>query len=313
MVSTISLNRTSDESLKEYLSLYKSLAQTEQWEKILTLGTLALNSSKATKDASREAKITAELSFAYYSLEKFEMFKIFSQRCHEISENFIDQKPYIKVLYLESAFFRAIGGKLETANEKKEYFQKAVQSASEALKVYSSNKINRPNLKGKIFYNLGSAHADNPCGNLDEAINCYKIALECFQNPKSEDAYLKTQIKLANVYFLQEKYDLSIKIIKTLKTVNSAIQNFNERFLLQIELLETEIELTLENFDKALRSSESILKRSSKLEFKDEIEKALALTEKSKMQKERAAHIDFIMKVKGIKKEEAAAEYDRPT
>lgn len=313
MVSTLSVNKNSDESLKEYLSVYKSLAQTRQWEKILTLGTLALKASKATKDAASEAKITAELASAYYSLENFEMFNTFSRRVHEISENFIDQKPFIKVLYLESAFFRAIAGKLETHHEKKEYFQKAVQSANEALKVYSSHKINRPNLKGKIFYNLGSAHADNPYGSLDEAINCYKIALDCFQSPKAEEAYLKTQIKLANSYLLQEKYDLSIKIIKTSKTVNSTIKNFDEQLLLQIELIEAEIELALENFDNALKLSESTLNRLRRLKNKDESEKAIALNEKIKLQKERATHIDFIMKVKGINKEEAAAEYDRPT
>ena len=95
-----------------------------------------------------------------YILKEFYTLALkYAKRCHELSEEFVDPSLFIRALYLESAVHRALAGKNTNEQAQQASYQLAVTIAEEAIQIYSKKAIDNENLKGKVYFNLGAAHA----------------------------------------------------------------------------------------------------------------------------------------------------------
>lgn len=190
---------------------------------------------------------------------------MYASHCHELSEEFADQSLFIRALYLESAIYRALAIKNAGEQVQQASYLLAVEIAEEASLTYSRSGIKDINLKGKIYFNLGAAHADNPHGDLEKAVNCYFIALECFNSVKANDDVIRTSIRLGKVYLLQKNYDLSQKIIDEVRS-----QITNERLAMHVDYLEAQLKLAVNDIENAIRVVKNGLVRARDLGAKED-------------------------------------------
>ena len=253
------------EVINKYFVSFETLAKSEKWEEIISQGTAALQAAKTTGRTADEAKICAQLTSTAFYLGDYTIALKHANRCHELSDKFVDPSLFIRALYLESAVHRALAGKNTHEQAQQRSYQLAVTTAEEAIQVYSKAAVDNENLKGKVYFNLGAAHADNPKGDLGEAAKCYATALECFKSINAVDDIIRTRIRLGKVYLLQKKYDLSQEMINEVRP-----QISSERLVMHADYLEAQLKFALKDSPSALKIAKSGLARAKNLGAKED-------------------------------------------
>ena len=262
------------EVINNYFADFETLAKSEKWEEIISQGTTALQAAKTIGRTNDEAKICAQLTSTAFYLGDYTLALKYASRCHELSEEFVDPFLFIRALYLESAVHRALAGKNDNEQAQQASYQLAVTTAEEAIQVYSKNAVDNENLKGKVYFNLGAAHADNPKGDLERAAYCYVIALDCFKSINAVDDIIRTSIRLGKLYLLQKKYDLSQKIINEVRP-----QISSERLAMHTGYLEAQLKFALNDSLNALRIANNGLARAKNLGAKEDELRLISLIE----------------------------------
>lgn len=182
---------------------FKTLKKNEDWNEIISQGTLALRAAKTYGKEQEEAQICAKLaSTAFYQGDYLNALE-YANRCHELSETFEDPSLFIRALYLESAVHRALANKKTDEIGQDESYSVAVKIAQQAALFYEMRAVNHPSLQGKIYFNLGAAHADNPRGDLNQALDCYSLALHSFKTANAVDDWIRTKVRLGKAYLIQ--------------------------------------------------------------------------------------------------------------
>lgn len=253
------------EIVYKYFADFETLAKSENWEEILSQGTVALQAAKTTGSTNDEAKICAQLTSTAFYLGDYNLALKHANRCHELSEEFIDPSLFIRALYLESAVHRALAGKNTNEQAQQASYQLAVTTAEEAIQVYSKSAVDDENLKGKVYFNLGAAHADNSKGDLEKAAHCYATALSCFKSVNGVDDIIRTSIRLGKVYLLQKKYGLSQEIIDEVRP-----QISSERLAMHTDYLEAQLKFALHDSLSGLKIATKGLDRAKSLGAKED-------------------------------------------
>ncbi len=254
--------------LESYFSHFKTLSASESWQEILLEGSLALEAAKALGRASDEAKICAQLTSTTFYLGDYKKALGYATRCHTLSEHFEDPSLFIRSLYLESAIHRALASKETHEASMQEGFLQAVSAVETALQMYQKNHLSDCSLKGKLYFNLGAAHADNPTGNLHQALECYLSALECFNQVQGNDACdrIRTYLRLGKVYLLQKQFDKTEDILKKVKP-----QIFTKRLSLQADYLEAQLRFALGDLTSGLIIAKEGLQKAESLQSQEDI------------------------------------------
>ncbi len=249
--------------MQEFLNNFQNLSKAENWQQITVQGELALHSARVEKNLQFEAKICAQLTSSYFYQGNYSKAQICALRCHELAREFTDPSLYIRALYLESAIFRALAGKESNVKEQQKLYRRAIEVAKDAADLYVEKQIKDEFLNGKIFFNLGAAHADNPQGNLAEAARCYAMAITCFQS--STDDLAKTSIRLAKVNLFQKDYKAAQSTIDALRN-----EKLPTRIIMHVEYLEAQLKLELCQFEIAMAICRNGLTRAKDLGAKED-------------------------------------------
>lgn len=263
-----------DQCIAIYFENFERLKKTEDWNQIIALGKEALKSLQKLGRKNEEAIICAQLASTFFYKGDYISSLECASRCHELAEHFTDASLYVRALYLESAIFRALAGK-DSGSESQILFKNAVETAEEALNVYAKNNLDNPDLLGKVFFNLGAAHADNSQGNLKVASQCYIQALELFEKSNNVDDIIRTTIRLAKICLLQENY-AAVELM--ISQVRPKIPS--ERLMIQLEYLDAQLKLAINRPEEALQIALHALGRAVHLEAKEDERRLLALIEK---------------------------------
>ena len=264
LFSSCTKNSTySEEAIQAYFKNFPALAKAEDWQQIIVQGEKALSAARATKNIQDEAKICAQLTSSYFYQGNYSKAQTCAQRCHVLSKEFTDPSLFVRTLYLESAVQRALAGKEKDVKEQQRLYHQAVEVAKQAAGIYHEKQLNDAGLKGKVFFNLGAAHADNPHGNLEEAARCYALAMESFQS--SAEDLARTSIRLAKVHLLRKDYSA---VQRTIDAVRH--DQLPSRIAMHLEYLEAQLKLELGQFDAALKISSNGLARAKNLGAKED-------------------------------------------
>ncbi|MCE5315829.1 MAG: hypothetical protein LLG04_00515 [Parachlamydia sp.] len=259
--------------IQAYFQQFEQLSKSEKWDDIYSHGQKALEVAERANRQRDVAKICAQLTSTTFYQGNYTEALQFANRCKLLSEEFTEPSLFIRALYLESAVHRALAGK-EAHNPQR--YQQAVHSAEQAHQVYSSKQVKDESLKGKVHFNLGAAHADNPLGDLDAASRCYRIAIECFQNTCPDDL-MRTNIRLGKVYLLKREYAHAQDIIdKTRPNATGA------RLSMHIDYLDAQLNLATKQFQKALTLANQGLAHAKTLGAKEDEVRLTALIEEIK-------------------------------
>ncbi len=95
-----------------------------------------MKAAATTRRTNDEAKICAQLTSTAFYLGDYTLALKHANRCHELSEEFVDPSLFIRALYLESAVHRALAGKNINEQAQKRSYQLAVTTAEVAIQVY---------------------------------------------------------------------------------------------------------------------------------------------------------------------------------
>jgi tetratricopeptide (TPR) repeat protein len=256
----------SSEAIELYFKNFETLAKSEKWNEILSQGTLALAAAEKANRPRDAAKICAQLTSTTFYLGDYPQALRYANRCHELSEEFEDPSLFLRALYLESAVYRAFGAK------DAHYFRLAVDVGEQAVHLYSKSGIDDEPLKGKIYFNLGAAHADNPSGDLQKAASCYFTAIDCFKNSRANDDLVRTNIRLGKVHLLQKNYDLAQKVIDRIRP-----EITSERIAMHADYLEAQVKLATNDRETAMILIERGLARAKALSAKEDEQRFLSL------------------------------------
>lgn len=131
-------------------------------------------------------------------------------------------------------------------------------------------------LAGKIYFNLGAAHADNPKGNLEKASENYLLACQCFEKVRDEEEGIRTQIRLGKVYLLQKDYENTDRIL-------AHVRFFSEspRVLMHTDYLEAQLHLERKNLEAATVVAFAGLEKAQSLGAKRDEERFYELLKSS--------------------------------
>ncbi len=262
---SISYPSNNESIIEAYFRNFEILAKAENWKEIISQGVVALDAAKAANRLCDEAKICAQLTSTAFYLGEYTQALIYANHCHNLSEEFTDQSLFIRALYLESAIYRALASKKGEERDQQASYLRAVEIAEDAALIYSKKGIEDANLQGKIYFNLGAAHADNPKGDLDKAADCYFMALECFKSIGAKDDLIRTGIRLGKVYLLRKNYDLSQKVIDEVRP-----QIMNERLAMHADYLEAQLKLAVIDIENATKIAKNGLARAIALAAKED-------------------------------------------
>lgn len=245
--------------IKVYFENFVTLSKSENWREIISQGNIAREAAKKAGRSEDEAKICAQLSStAFYLGEYDEAFK-YVNRCRELSKEIGDFSLLCRALYLESATHRALAAKFNEEEGQKAFYW-AVKTAENAGSIYREKKLKDGNLKGKIHFNLGAAHGDNPKGNLEEAKKFYSIAIQCFKEIHATDDVIRTTLRLGKIHLLQKKYDLSQQALNEVRPSIS-----NQRILIHADYLEAQLLVATNNHEKAIEFAKKGLEKAKTL------------------------------------------------
>jgi 8-oxo-dGTP diphosphatase len=260
--------------LKEFENKFETLAKAEKWDEIVLLGGSALEAAKQLDKPQEEAKICARLTSTCFYQGNYTQALEYAKRSHELCEAFEEPTLFLRALYLESAVYRALAGKNSEEDLEQSLFAQAVKVAEKAAQLFLKNGVNDPGLKGKIYFNLGAAHADNPKGDLDTAVNCYLIALACYQDKGATHDLCRTNIRLGKVYLLQKNYAACQEIIdKTRPHITS------KRITMQVHYLDAQLKYALKDYSAAQLLIEEGLKLAEMLGAKEDHSRFCSLSQ----------------------------------
>lgn len=251
--------------IETYFKNFEILSKSEKWEDIIAQGAVALDVAKKSNRYSDEAKISAQLTSTAFYMGNYDQALIFATRCHELAEKFEEPYLFIRALYLESAVHRALAAKEKDEKAQQACYLLAVEICEKASSVYSKMDIKNLPLKGKIFFNLGAAHADNPKGCLDRAESCYIIALECFKGSNATEDVIRTSLRLGKIYLLQNQFDRCQQILNEMRPLISY-----ERISMQADYLEAQLKFAMNDFNEALRIASTGLEKARILGAKED-------------------------------------------
>ena len=254
--------------IETYLDNFESLAQSAQWKEILSQGTKALEAARRVDRPQDEAKICAQLTSSAFYLGDYDQALVYANRCHELSEKFEDPSLFVRALYLESAVHRAFGGKTGQQTS----FIRAVEIAEEALFTYQREGVADNNLLGKVYFNLGAAHADNPEGDLVKAGDSYAKAIQCYRAVHATEDLIRTNIRLGKVYLLQKREDLTQKVIDEFRP-----QIRNERLAMQVDFLEAQAKIAKNDIEEAIKIARTGLTRAQAMGAKEDESRFISL------------------------------------
>jgi 8-oxo-dGTP diphosphatase len=253
-------------AMDTYFKNFETLAKTENWPEIISQGASALTEAKALGKKEEEAKICAQLaSTAFYQGDYLKALE-YANCCHQLSEQFQDCSLLVRALYLQSAVHRALARTTNCKISEQLLYSHAIKIAQEALRVYEENGLDNPNLKGKIYFNLGAAEADNPRGDLSQASIHYFRAWGCFQSAHAIDDVIATQIRLGKVYLLQEEPATVEQIIREVRSYASS-----ERLNMQIDSLESQLKFAIGDDLSAIEIAKIGMDRAEKLGAKEDL------------------------------------------
>lgn len=253
------------EVVNTYFRNFEGLAKAEQWNEILVQGKGALELAKVLNREQDEAKICAQLTSSSFYLGDYDQALKYAERCHELAKAFVDPSLFIRALYLESASYRALAQKNEDEQTQQTTFCRAVDIAENAITLYLGNKVNNLALYGKLHFNLGAAHADNPKGNLEKARECYLKAVACFSSMQAHEDVIRTNIRLAKVLHLQGNNIEALQVVEKLRPSIT-----KERLAMHTDYLEAQILLALRKFTEALVVANSGMMKAKKLHAKED-------------------------------------------
>lgn len=172
-----------------------------------------------------------------------------------------------------SALHRACASKATNQELQQKGFLLATQYAEEASVIYIEKRIENNTLKGKIFFNCGAAHADNPKGDLRRAADFYAIALKCYEKAGSSDDLMCLNIRLGKINLLQKNYAACQDVINSVRS-----RQLTERIALQVDYLEAQLHAAQDEFDKALKIAACGLNRAKTLGAKEDENRLQSLT-----------------------------------
>lgn len=244
-------------AIETYFKSYDTLLKSEKWEEIISQGRVALEALEKANRPQDEAKICAQLASASFKLGNFEQALSYVNCCKRLSIDFEDPFFLIQALYLESAVHRALAAKEEGESAQQAFYHKAVELCEEADSIYAKRNAANANLKGKIYFNWGAAHADNPSGDLEKAANCYSTALECFKEARAADEIMRTNVRLGKIYLLQKNYDLVQAIVDEVRS-----QNSSELIAMHADYLEAQLKYALGDSENAIKIARNGLSRA---------------------------------------------------
>ncbi len=262
-----------DDIISTYFKNFEILSTSEQWGEIIAQGSAALEVAKQSNRPSDEAKICAQLTSTAFYMGNYHQALVYATRCHELAETFDDPALFIRALYLESAIYRAFAGKEEQEAAQQASFVRAIEICEEAAHLYCKMEVENINLKGKIYFNLGAAHADNPKGDLAKAENCYAIAVECFKHVNASDDLIRTTIRLGKVYLLRNDYEHCQQMVNEVRPLIST-----ERLSMHADYLEAQLKFALHDYKEAKKIVLAGLEKAKALGAKeDELRLSLLL------------------------------------
>lgn len=251
--------------INNYFEAFEGFSKSEKWEEIILQGTIALEAAKKANRTQDEAKICAQLTSTAFYLGDYNQALIYANRVHELSEEFVDPSFLLRAFYLESAVYRALAAKCNEEQAQEASYLRAIEIGEEAVSIYAKMEVENINLKGKIYFNLGAAHADNPKGNLKKAVDCYAIAVECFKNVNANDDMIRTSIRLGKIHLLQKNYDLSQQILDEVRPLIS-----NQRLSMHADYLEAQLKFATNDSENAIKIATNGLKTAKILGAKED-------------------------------------------
>lgn len=258
-----------------YFKNFELLARSEAWPEIMAQGSVALEVAENSQRRSEAAKICAQLTSTAFYMGDYDQALLYATYCHELAEEVKDLSLLLRALYLESAVYRALAPKAEEEQLAQGSYLRAVEIGEQAAHLYSTLGVHDLGLKGKIYFNLGAAHADNPMGNLEKAKTCYLIATECFKNVKATPDWIRTSIRLGKVDLLQNNYDHCQQI---LEAIRPCIES--QRLSMQADYLEAQLKWALHDFEEARRIAKIGLEKAQFLQAKEDEARFQSLLQK---------------------------------
>lgn len=252
-------------SIDTYFSNFEALAPAEKWDEILVQGTAALEEAKLEKRPQDEAKICAQLASTCFYKGEYNQTLSYAKRCQKVSEKFKDPTLFLRSLYLESSCYRALAVKNTEEQGQQTFYALAVETGEKAAALYHKRALQNPNLHGKIYFNLGAAHADNPNGDLAKASCCYLIALECFKNAQNTDDTVRIILRLGRVYLLQDNYERTQQCLDDVRPLIT-----KERIAMHTDYLEAQLKFAQKDFAGAQKIAQTGLDRAKVLGAKED-------------------------------------------
>ncbi len=256
----------------EYFELqYPNLQKNNEWYKIIFLGKEAAEYAEHQGLIRGVATVHANLAATYFYLGEYQQVLKHAISCQNFA--FQDETASaisVKAWYLLSAAHRAMGGEAIDSLSKSVCYRKAVEASQESLKLYNEFKLTDANLKGKIFFNLGAAHADNPEGSNQEAITCYEKAMKLYESEGNQFDYYRTALRFARAKMLENELDATAKILESLKDQKTSIRN-----MMHFEYLAAQYFAVLKKHDASQKSAFRALEHAKKLSAKADIKRIL--------------------------------------
>lgn len=274
-VQNIYYNTDCEDVIGNYFKNFEILSKSEKWEEIIAQGSVVLEAARRANNHSDEAKICAQLTSTCFYMGNYDQALLYATRCHELAETFDDPALFIRALYLESAIYRALASKKKIEEGQQATYARTVEICEEAANIYSKMDVNNLNLKGKIYFNLGAAHADNPKGNLEKAEICYITAIDCFKHVNAIEDIIRTTMRLGKVYLLRNNYEQCQQIINEVRPLISS-----ERLSMHADYLEAQLKFAVHDFEKALKIARIGLEKARILGAKEDESRLNSLLQK---------------------------------
>ncbi len=271
-VASTLVNFSNEDAIENYFRDFEILSDMGSWSELFEKGVRALDISIKEDRVKDQAKICAQLTSVAFYQGNYDKALTYAKMCHNLSEEFVDPTLFIQSLYVESAANLALASKSDNEKLQQAYFLKAIEVAENALEIYELKGINCDILKGKIYYNLGAAHADNPRGSLDLAAHFYSAALQAFENAKDLENQMKVQLHLGKVYLLQKSFEYTQKTIDKARDLIS-----NKWALMHSDYLEAQLKLAMNSFIEAAKIAERGLEKARSLNLKEDEERFISL------------------------------------
>lgn len=273
--------------IQEYFKAVETLIKAEKWEEIIEQSTAPLAEAKEVKRHADATKIYVQRTSAFFKLGKYAEALESMLCCDALFNDFENPLLTIHALYLKSAVYRALAGQSQIEEEQQKSYRQAIETAEAALHVYVEEKIKNEKLLGKVYFNLGAAHADNPKGALPDAVLCYQTALKCFEISNSLEDQIRTHVRMGKIHLLRNEYEALKGLIQ-----KARVGPLPERLIMHIDYLEAQYLIAVQDYDNAERMTKSGLARAVILHAEEDQHRFNSLLIKIREKLEVFSHVD---------------------